>query len=121
MFDYLELQNGVKLGTYGYEKYSLTRIDETLLKNHNSSIQHLIWISQNELLVILDPSDGLGFKLIQFEISEPVEGRATLSVISEIRLDFVPFNTDFNVKSNNLAVQATNGQVYKYSNSFSFA
>ncbi len=112
------MQNGLKLGTYGYEKYAKARIDDTLMKNHNSSIQHIVWVNQNELLVILDPSDDLGFKLVQFEIGEPVEGRVKLILKYETRLDFVPFNTDLNVKTNHLAIQASNGQVFKYGRFF---
>jgi hypothetical protein len=79
-------------------------------------VQHLFWLSQNELTAVLDASDGLGFKLTQFEISEPVDGKALLTSSFETRLDYKPFNTDYNVKSGHLAVQSTEGKVYKYSN-----
>jgi hypothetical protein len=53
--------------TSQYELIGKTRFEIENLKKHNSSIQHIWWIQESELLVLADTiSDG--FKLISFDL-----------------------------------------------------
>jgi hypothetical protein len=51
---------------FKYELVGQTRIEIKGLKNYNVSVNNMLWINDNELLVIADTE--FGFKLVSFEL-----------------------------------------------------
>jgi hypothetical protein len=86
------------------------------LKTYSGSIQHIVWTNHTELLVIADTIDT-GLNLIKFKLT--LDRSIQLTEQSRLKLDFAVLNVSYNRTANLLAIQSSDGLVFKYNENLS--
>lgn len=86
------------------------------MKTYSGSIQHIVWTNHTELLVIADTIDT-GLNLIKFKLT--LDRSIQLTEQSRLKLDFAVLNVSYNRTANLLAIQSSDGLVFKYNENLS--
>lgn len=94
------------------KNYFLKRFEINGLKPYSGSIQHTLWTNENKLIVIADIIDS-GLNLITFDLCV-AENTYELTETSRLKLDFSILTMSYNKCAKKLAIQSSNGHVYKY-------
>ncbi|RNA26145.1 elongator complex 1 [Brachionus plicatilis] len=108
-----EIQNGLKLGTYGYELTNQVKLSLENMKDYVWSVQHIVWTGIDKIVVIYENKIS-GFNFAELKLVSSQDKNIHLEKIADINLNFDVLNTYYNIVTNHLALQSTNGTVFKY-------
>lgn len=91
------------------------------LKNYSGSVQHMLWIDKDELIIIADIFDtNLNLVSFKFDSKKDTEKTFELTEINRIKLEFPVLNVSYNKAVKKIAIQSSNGLVKKYNSEFEY-